>query len=226
MEKAEGGAMSGGSASAEHAPVARAPSSMFLPEDYMESIATLPAELNKNLSLIQQMDERSEELLRGIEEKAGRAMRRGRKQPNDGGGAEFWSTVEGEESECRQMGDEKVALAEQTYELVDAHVQRLDQSLKRFEDELRRANPSIDFKLANLGYTSLSRVNGQAGDDMPVDPNEPVYCFCRKVSYGQMIACDSPDCKFEWFHYICVGLKEEPAGRWLCASCATGTDMS
>ena len=29
--------------------------------------------------------------------------------------------------------------------------------------------------------------------DMPVDPNEPTYCICRQVSYGEMIGCDNPD---------------------------------
>jgi len=29
--------------------------------------------------------------------------------------------------------------------------------------------------------------------DMPVDPNEPTYCLCKEVSYGQMIGCDNPD---------------------------------
>lgn len=28
--------------------------------------------------------------------------------------------------------------------------------------------------------------------DMPVDPNEPVYCFCQQVSFGEMIMCDDP----------------------------------
>lgn len=29
--------------------------------------------------------------------------------------------------------------------------------------------------------------------DMPVDPNEPTYCVCNQVSYGEMIGCDNPD---------------------------------
>ena len=32
--------------------------------------------------------------------------------------------------------------------------------------------------------------------DMPVDPNEPTYCICRQVSYGEMIGCDNPDVSF------------------------------
>lgn len=29
--------------------------------------------------------------------------------------------------------------------------------------------------------------------DMPVDPNEPTYCLCHQVSYGEMIGCDNVD---------------------------------
>ena len=29
--------------------------------------------------------------------------------------------------------------------------------------------------------------------DMPVDPNEPTYCLCHQVSYGEMIGCDNQD---------------------------------
>lgn len=33
--------------------------------------------------------------------------------------------------------------------------------------------------------------------DMPVDPNEPTYCLCHQVSYGEMIGCDNPDVSIE-----------------------------
>ena len=45
------------------------------------------------------------------------------------------------------------------------------------------------------------------------------YCICRDVSYGDMIACDAPDCPYEWFHYACVNLTVAPKGRWYCPSC-------
>lgn len=55
--------------------------------------------------------------------------------------------------------------------------------------------------------------------DLPVDPNEPTYCICDQVSYGEMVACDNPDCKIEWFHFGCVGVKEQPKGAWYCSDC-------
>ena len=46
------------------------------------------------------------------------------------------------------------------------------------------------------------------------------YCMCQKVSYGDMVACDNPDCQFEWFHWPCVGLTKEPVGQWICPPCS------
>ncbi|KAM9325180.1 inhibitor of growth protein 4 isoform 3-T3 [Gastrophryne carolinensis] len=56
--------------------------------------------------------------------------------------------------------------------------------------------------------------------DMPVDPNEPTYCLCHQVSYGEMIGCDNPDCSIEWFHFACVGLATKPRGKWYCPRCS------
>lgn len=37
--------------------------------------------------------------------------------------------------------------------------------------------------------------------------DEPVYCFCKTPSLGNMIACDNLSCpNGEWFHFKCVGL--------------------
>ena len=35
---------------------------------------------------------------------------------------------------------------------------------------------------------------------------EETYCFCQNISYGDMVACDKQDCRYEWFHFPCVGL--------------------
>eukprot|EP01083_Nonionella_stella_P069326 184771_1 len=49
---------------------------------------------------------------------------------------------------------------------------------------------------------------------------EDLFCTCQKPSYGEMVACDNPQCKVEWFHYSCVGLKQKPAGDWFCPACS------
>lgn len=70
-----------------------------------------------------------------------------------------------------------------------------------------------------VGLTSIAHPSDVL--DMPVDPNEPTYCLCHQVSYGEMIACDKPDCPIEWFHFACVGLTTKPKGKWYCPKCST-----
>ncbi len=62
---------------------------------------------------------------------------------------------------------------------------------------------------------------------MGADPAEPVYCYCRNVSHGEMVACDNPDCAIEWFHYACVGLAPDaPAPeQWFCWECAAARGL-
>lgn len=32
--------------------------------------------------------------------------------------------------------------------------------------------------------------------ELAIDPHEPVYCKCRQVSFGNMIACDNADVSY------------------------------
>eukprot|EP00727_Mastigamoeba_balamuthi_P007576 m51a1_g3439 hypothetical protein (242) ;mRNA; f:651913-652983 len=61
--------------------------------------------------------------------------------------------------------------------------------------------------------------NCEEMSDMPVDPNEPRYCICQQVSFGEMVACDNKKCRYEWFHFQCVGLQTQPKGKWYCPQC-------
>lgn len=58
-------------------------------------------------------------------------------------------------------------------------------------------------------------------EEWTYDPNEPRYCICNQVSYGDMVACDNEDCPYEWFHYPCVGITAPPKGKWYCPQCQT-----
>ena len=78
-----------------------------------------------------------------------------------------------------------------------------------------------------------------AGEE--IDADEARYCYCGDVSYGDMVACENDNvglsvfcvfnlcvhlltldqCEREWFHFVCVGLKEPPGRRvkWYCPDC-------
>uniref|UniRef100_L7M544 Inhibitor of growth protein n=1 Tax=Rhipicephalus pulchellus TaxID=72859 RepID=L7M544_RHIPC len=71
---------------------------------------------------------------------------------------------------------------------------------------------------------SLLMIGGATDEvnlDWGCDPNEPRYCICNQVSYGDMVACDNDDCPFEWFHYQCVGITQPPKGKWFCPQCTS-----
>ena len=77
---------------------------------------------------------------------------------------------------------------------------------------LSSSSSASSLKSAKLAKDSATPSPTDAVDDT-------LYCFCRQVSYGEMIACDSETCGTEWFHLECVGLSESPQGLWYCPNC-------
>ena len=58
-----------------------------------------------------------------------------------------------------------------------------------------------------------SSIQGDDDDDDDINPDEPRYCYCNGVSYGEMVGCDGDTCEREWFHLECVGLKVAPKDK-------------
>ncbi|GAA0141827.1 chromatin/chromatin-binding, or -regulatory protein [Lithospermum erythrorhizon] len=232
---------------------------MSLIEDFQANLEALPTILQKKYALLRDLDKSLQEIQRQNEQRCEheiedlkQTMKSGSIIP-DAAHRQFSEEAQDEQKHAIRIADEKVALASQAYDLVDAHVQQLDQYLKKFDEELRRERdnaagsgapaPTVDsnVKSSRSGDSSRGRrkksrlaavataatptptapANPTGMDlDIPVDPNEPTYCFCNQVSYGEMVACDNPDCKIEWFHFPCVGLKDQPKGKWYCSDCA------
>lgn len=47
------------------------------------------------------------------------------------------------------------------------------------------------------------------------------YCLWKSEKPDNMIGCDAPHCKTEWYHYSCVGISQAPAEseKWYCPTC-------
>lgn len=56
-------------------------------------------------------------------------------------------------------------------------------------------------------------------EEQAIDPDEPTYCLCDQISFGEMIMCDNDLCPIEWFHFSCVTLTTKPKGKWYCPKC-------
>nr|KAF6452586.1 inhibitor of growth family member 4 [Molossus molossus] len=92
-----------------------------------------------------------------------------------------------------------------------------EEAPKAAQKKLKLVRPSPEYGMPSVTFGS---VHPSDVLDMPVDPNEPTYCLCHQVSYGEMIGCDNPDCSIEWFHFACVGLTTKPRGKWFCPRCS------
>ncbi|OON13716.1 PHD-finger, partial [Opisthorchis viverrini] len=74
------------------------------------------------------------------------------------------------------------------------------------------------FESSSFGFVSDVKLDNPE-EGLEDDEDQKRYCVCNDVSYGDMIACDNPNCPFEWFHYSCVSLTVAPKGDWYCPSC-------
>ncbi|OBZ89092.1 Chromatin modification-related protein YNG2 [Choanephora cucurbitarum] len=145
------------------------------------------------------------------------------------------------------LADERVMLAEEALRLVDRHLSRLQKDLDQHDlehPELAPLFPSNTPSLSSLpppfpstrhhGNYAIShrtysdeealrkkkRVQLEMKKRKKKNSDEPLYCYCQQVSYGEMVACDGEHCPYEWFHMDCVGLEEPPKGAWFCETCS------
>jgi hypothetical protein len=74
--------------------------------------------------------------LASIEERAAKhsPQRNKRKKVNSKESRDAWEQTSREQQESLDICDEKVALAEQAYELVDGHIRRLDDTLRKVRE--------------------------------------------------------------------------------------------
>ncbi|KAI0650469.1 hypothetical protein C8Q79DRAFT_901818 [Trametes meyenii] len=66
----------------------------------------------------------------------------------------------------------------------------------------------------------------EAGEDNGDAEDQELYCYCQKLSYGEMIACDNDACRYQWFHLSCVSLKPPLPEVWYCSDCSVKLGIS
>lgn len=144
--------------------------------------------------------------------------------------------------ELLRASQEKVNLSQANYDSVERHIRLLDQAIEEQEASLSpetiRSSIGTGMILPELKTPELPRKGRNAaptevddeleGNDsaslvitIPPHPVETLYCYCNRISFGEMIGCDSETCEREWFHLGCVGLTKPPGGEWFCEDCRT-----
>jgi hypothetical protein len=207
-------------------------------ENFLGDAAGFPAELQRSLTLIRELDEKvvaQHDALVGIAD----LVRSGRIKGTD----PIKSAVErmkANQKDTLGISDNKISLLQQLIESVDRRIRDLETDMRRFEEDLRAeggtvpasvssrasldaASARVDKKTSTPGPPAKQRASSTTKvrtiDDNMIGNDEPVYCICRQVSFGEMIACDNADCPIEWFHFQCVGLEESPNRTWFCPDC-------
>lgn len=100
----------------------------------------LPHELQRNFTLMRELDSRAQTLMKNIDEKADDFMKTLVKDKDsipEEVRKEKLKNIQDLFNKAKEYGDDKVQLAIQTYELVDKHIRRLDSDLARFEGEIQ-----------------------------------------------------------------------------------------
>ncbi|CAL4929015.1 unnamed protein product [Urochloa decumbens] len=225
-------------------------------EDFQASVESLPSMLHRNYSLMRELDKSLQGVQLENEQRCQQEIediKHGLESGSityDPAKLKFSEEAIEEQKHCVRIADEKVALATQTYDLLDQFLRKLEEIRQEKEaaaavaaGTVAAASAAAATPAASAGVSTADATpkTGRAGErgrggrkkakvpteppppaidlELPVDPNEPTYCFCNQVSYGEMVACDNPNCKIEWYHIGCVGVKELPKGKWYCPSC-------
>ncbi|KAF5473655.1 hypothetical protein F2P56_010254 [Juglans regia] len=219
-------------------------------DDYLEYASTLPAELQRLLNTIRELDERSQSMINQTGQQTkyclGLASQSSKKGNSNNSCSYYYNNnnnsqedevaiekmlkdIDSSQDNALSLCTEKVLLARQAYDLIDSHVKRLDEDLNNFAEDLKQGRErewdrerDRDFELMPPPGSHKKEFSAPVDVDQPIDPNEPTYCVCHQVSFGDMIACDNENCQGgEWFHYTCVGLTPETRfrGKWYCPTC-------
>ncbi|XP_061565854.1 inhibitor of growth protein 2 [Cololabis saira] len=241
-------------------------------EDYLECVESLPLDIQRNVSLLREIDAKYQEVLKEVDE----VFEKYKAEQDAAQRKRLQVQLQRALIVSQELGDEKIHVVTQMTELVEnrsrqmeshslvlqepgeperVSVERRSSSVpeapapersstrrprrQRISESRDPAHPAANGSLLDDSLEELSlppprekksksskkkkRKAKQERDASPVDfaidPNEPTYCLCEQVSYGEMIGCDNDQCPIEWFHFSCVGLTYKPKGKWYCPKC-------
>ncbi|KAI8338805.1 hypothetical protein EDC96DRAFT_523250 [Choanephora cucurbitarum] len=192
-------------------------------DDYLESLQNLPSEIDQNMHELRRMDDDLQKYKEDYIRNRRAYVKLYRLNHTHDNTSRL--CIEKDFKTAMQKQDQKIELAMRMYDLVSRHIERLDLQVAKSDihasDWIHHQQKKLDRKRAYpLHESPRKRIHiSRPTQTSQFDVNEPTYCYCKQVSFGDMIACDGDNCEREWFHYACVGLVEPPAGKWFCEDC-------
>ncbi|KAJ8269669.1 hypothetical protein COCON_G00122760 [Conger conger] len=232
-------------------------------EDYLECVESLPLDIQRNVSLLREIDTKYQEVLKEVDH----VYEKYKKETDGGQKKRLQVQLQRALISSQELGDEKIHVVTQMMELVENRARQMDSHSQCFQEpaEPEKIVEKVKQDVVPPERSSARRprrqrnsesrdschtTNGvdEQGEEPPpkekksksakkkkrskakqeremspveftIDPNEPTYCLCDQVSYGEMIGCDNEQCPIEWFHFSCVGLTYKPKGKWYCPKC-------
>uniref|UniRef100_A0A3P9KPK3 Inhibitor of growth protein n=1 Tax=Oryzias latipes TaxID=8090 RepID=A0A3P9KPK3_ORYLA len=240
-------------------------------EDYLECVESLPLDIQRNVSVLREIDSKYQEVLKEVDE----VFEKYKDEEDAAQRKRLQIQLQRALVSSQELGDEKIHVVTQMTELVENRSRQMDSHSLCLQESCdaerlpvercssvqespaperasnrrprrQRNSESRDSSLPSANGSLLDdplddpplpaqrekksksskkkkRKAKQERDTSPVDfaidPNEPTYCLCEQVSYGEMIGCDNEQCPIEWFHFSCVGLTYKPKGKWYCPKC-------
>ncbi|OMJ69911.1 hypothetical protein SteCoe_32238 [Stentor coeruleus] len=202
-------------------------------EEFVNSIGYLPGEVCRSLELIKLLDDNAKAIIEELpilsiqyfstlEKEQGKVIEN----------ADILQNIRNKQQKALSLSEEKIAISKQLLDMIDFHTIKLKQDLEAYKKEVATENEAAEEKIIKKQKNErtimdmdipmsmfIDNPEMQEGFDMTNDENK-AYCYCGKGSYGEMIECENPNCKREWFHMECVGLTSQPGGSWFCDDCA------
>ncbi|XP_046904846.1 inhibitor of growth protein 2 [Hypomesus transpacificus] len=242
-------------------------------EDYLECVESMPLDIQRNVSLLREIDSRYQEVLKEVDD----VFERYQGEQDAAQRKRLQTQLQRALITSQELGDEKIHVVTQMTELVENRSRQMDSHSLCLQEPCESERVAAERRSGSVPEApppersstrrprrqrnSESRdschasANGSLADDpgeepplsqprekrsksakkkkrkaakqerdaspveFAIDPNEPTYCLCEQVSYGEMIGCDNDQCPIEWFHFTCVGLTYKPKGKWYCPKC-------
>lgn len=99
-------------------------------EQYLDSLDSLPIELQRNFTLMRELDSRAQDVMKTIDRVAEDYLDNMKHYSKDKR-KETLNEIQRYFDKTKEYGDDKVQLAIQTYEMVDKYIRKLDTDLAR-----------------------------------------------------------------------------------------------
>lgn len=169
-------------------------------EDFVNSVNYLPGEVCRQLELLKLLDEKAktsseESQTMSIEYFSTLKKEQGNIIEN----SELLASIRSRHQKTLNYAEEKVAISKQLLDLIEFHLPKLKQDLDTYKKEISAENEIADEKIqkkiklektSSLFDTEMQMfMDNDMQDEIQGEDNK-TYCYCGKVSYGEMIECE------------------------------------